>query len=126
MLEYNRRYCGISFLLVARESYKRMKKIVAIKWIDSSAHSTGWTDEKDLELIPILTVGFLISETDESYSISHSIGFKGLHFDVFMIPKGCVLEIKDLEGPNASKKQTKGKSPRVSGSVASGKIRLKG
>ena len=119
------KYTCINSLLLYWTIGETMKKIVAIKWIDSSAHSTGWTDEKDLELIPILTVGFLISENDDSYSISHSIGFKGLHFDVFMIPKGCVLQLVELEGPDAGKKQTKGKSSRVLSSVPGGKIRFK-
>jgi hypothetical protein len=103
-----------------------MKKIVVITWVDSSAHSLGWTDETDLELVPIITVGFLLKEDKDSYTISHSLGFSGLHFDAFVIPKGCVKSFIEMEDSSVSEKQAKGKSTRVLSSTPSGEIRLKG
>jgi len=103
-----------------------MKKIVVITWVDSSSHHLGWTDETDLDIVPIISVGFLVDDNEESYVISHSIGFNGLHFDAFVIPKGCVKSYVEMEDSSVSKEQDKGKRVRIHGSKDGGKIRLKG
>ena len=105
-----------------------MNKIVVIEWVDSSQYSLGWTDEVELGLTPITTIGFLIGKNEESYAISHSIGFEGYHYDAFVIPKGCVRDITYLdekENKGGSKKQSKREQVRVQDSKVGGKIRLK-
>jgi hypothetical protein len=106
-----------------------LNKIVVIEWVDSSAYSLGWTDEVELDLTPITSMGFLIGENEESYAISHSIGLEGCHFDAFVIPKGCVRDITYLDGKEnkgGSKKQSKGKQARVQDSEVGGEIRFNG
>jgi hypothetical protein len=105
---------------------KLLNKIASIYWVDSSSYNLGWNDEKDLDLKPIFTVGFIINETDEAYYLSHTIGYEGVHFDLFCIPKGCVKDIAYLEAPNVSKEQIEGEQTRISCREDSGEIRLKG
>ena len=107
-----------------------MNKIVSIEWVDSSHYSLGWTDEVNLDLTPIITIGFLVGENKESYTVSHSVGFEGYHFDAFVITKGCVKNVSYLDEPkevkSGSKKQSKGKSTGVQDSKAGGEIRFDG
>ena len=95
------------------------KKMVVVKWVDSTNHMFGWNYFRDeevaeqVQLKPILTCGFLVYEDDDRLVISHSDGGDGSHYDLFAIPRGCVQELKYLttkRGAGADKKSPKSKA----------------
>jgi hypothetical protein len=86
-------------------------KLIAIYWVDSSSIAIGWHKGETFDLSPIITVGFLIEDAKEHMAISHSIGKTGLVYDAFIIPKGCIREVVDLDTKKLPQvfKQTDGK-----------------
>jgi hypothetical protein len=75
--------------------------MVLITWVDSTNHTQGWTCDTVDQMINIMSIGWLIKETEDVYVISHSIGYQGSHFDSFVIPKGCVKEVVELDKKNS-------------------------
>jgi len=71
-------------------------KKVSVKWLDSFGE-TGWCDIDD-EITPhkAIHIGFLIKETDEYIVLVRGLGEVGPE-GRFVIPKGCVLSVQDLD-----------------------------
>jgi len=76
-----------------------MNKLVKITWVDSSNYNVGWHNDVEFDLVHIVTIGLVISETEEYIAISHSVGQEESNYDVFVIPKGCIKEVVELD-PN--------------------------
>ena len=74
-----------------------MNKLVKITWVDSSNYNVGWHNDVDFKLVPIITIGLVIADTEEHLAISHSIGQDDSNYDVFVIPKGCIKEVVELD-----------------------------
>ncbi len=73
-------------------------KTVYIAWVDSMGFQLGWNSRDEAKLPRISTLAFLVKETDEAYYLSHSYSPLGpVHYDLFAIPKGCVVEYHELD-----------------------------
>ena len=75
-------------------------KIVEVTWRDSVAAGGQWEDcgvAKEMTLSECRSVGFLICRDKEKVTLAQSLGRNGQAvINVVSIPKGCVLEIKEL------------------------------
>ena len=77
----------------SEEPYKPVK----IVWMDSMGLSTGWTEVSKVRPKFATTIAFLVNETKEAYFVSHSYSPDiGVHYDLFMIPKGVVVSFEEL------------------------------
>ena len=79
--------------------------LVEVWWDDASALKHGW-EEKDADLKPqmVLSVGFLIKETDDHILIAQDIDPQGMHNGRTQIPRGMVKNIKVLKREDGAKK----------------------
>jgi len=70
---------------------------VMIKWVDSANNSTGWVaaKTKDFQIGNPLTVGLYLGRTEDRVAITHSLCEEHA-YDIFTIPIGCIIEIKEL------------------------------
>ena len=87
--------------------------ILAVKWVDSTNYSYGWTrySTTDVSIREITTCGILIDEDDDKIVLSHSKSTvpNDIYYDLFTIPKGCIIERKVIWDEDVSEKQNKGK-----------------
>jgi hypothetical protein len=73
-------------------------KLVHIRWIDSEV-AADWTDLADIDRVfdPIESVGFLINENEEGYTLA---GMAAPETDCYnnlqYIPRGCVKKVTPL------------------------------
>jgi hypothetical protein len=78
----------------SKQDFQSKHKIVKIVWIDSASYS-GWHSSQDILEIGekpevVITIGFLIKETKETYVIAHSTDEDVGYCGVLEIPKVCV------------------------------------
>jgi len=89
-------------------------KLLLIEWIDSTSLSTGWGSARSVNMPHIFSFGFLQSETEDAYVLSHSmVPLRGYYYDVFAVPKGAVVNINTLtlaEMANILESKEKGSS----------------
>lgn len=78
-------------------------KIVKITWVDSTSIRGGWMNDIDYELMPITTVGHLISKDRDKVIITHSVGRYKTddcnaedYYDIYLIPRGCIKSIETI------------------------------
>lgn len=83
-----------------QEVKKPEQSLYAIVWVDSASVS-GWVEIDDVEsklagasVMPIVTVGFLIRETDDEMVLSGSISGKGQCESPIAIPKKAIQSKK--------------------------------
>jgi hypothetical protein len=82
-----------------------MKKIVLISWVDCTTLE-GWGEERDIDEAikhskEVLTVGFLLKETDKEYVVCQSYEdvspiFHEKFGDVCLIPKRSVEKVEEV------------------------------
>lgn len=79
--------------LVASKKTKFPYPLVLIEWKDAQT-SHGWETEMDADtLLPtVLTVGFLIRETQDAFLVSSTIGLDKTNNSRLLIPKGMVTD----------------------------------
>jgi hypothetical protein len=79
---------------------KHKRKPVRIEWLDACHHSPGdWMFEPPTELdVRVSTVGWLISESDETVLVAQSMDKEGLLTGVFSIPRRNVVSLIHLIG----------------------------
>lgn len=74
--------------------------LVYVRWADSCNSDFGWTHIEDLDtrIYEIDSVGFLVDETEDALALSshYSVDDPYKCNTILMIPKSCVLEIKEL------------------------------
>ena len=71
-------------------------KLVEIFWVDAKAFSNEWLSLEEIKGFNperCSTGGYIIHEDDEVYYVAMSKG-EGVFHNIFLIPKGCVKEIK--------------------------------
>jgi hypothetical protein len=79
-----------------------MKPIpVLVKWVDPEFVG-GWHDKKDVKasMKPIYSIGYLIHQDSDMYVIASTVNVRGKEktfADVSKFPRGCVLQIKEIE-----------------------------
>ena len=84
-------------------SESKEKEIVIIKWRDIIACS-GWEKEQDVECPVVYTVGWLISQTDQTVKIASTLDYedfagdskeedKPVPYGITAFPAGVVLDI---------------------------------
>jgi len=77
-------------------------KIVEVEWIDAH-YEGGWKPKIALEDavrkdLKIVTLGYLIEDTDDRIILTHGIDGEGEQYQgYYLIPKGCVLNIKEIK-----------------------------
>lgn len=73
------------------------RKLIYVKWIDSTT-TRGWRDPSDIgEPAKIESVGWLVKETKTAVSISAHLGVDPTshdHCDVMTIPKGAITSCR--------------------------------
>ena len=81
--------------------------LVEVWWDDASALRHGWLEVSE-ELKPqmVLTVGFLIKETDDYIMIAQDVDPQGMHNGRSQIPRGMVRNIKILRKVDEVKKDS--------------------
>ena len=70
-------------------------KVVEIRWLDSLTQSP-WTDlDETKQLLPVtvISVGYLVYETETAITIAGMIGLENCMSMIQVIPKGCILTI---------------------------------
>ena len=77
--------------------------LVEVWWDDATGCTQGWIDNKDLKIEPtiVLTVGFLIKETEEYVIVASDIDHQKQHNGRTQIPKGMVKVMKVLKRADA-------------------------
>lgn len=80
-------------------------KIVKVTWLDTFAE-VGWSSE-ELDPVIIVSVGFLLSESDKKVVLSGMGGKAGLGLQDSncrqAIPRGCIVSIEILEDDDVIK-----------------------
>lgn len=74
-------------------------RLVKINWDDAFSLPDDWLDLplEPLEPRPMVSVGFIVQETDWGYAIAHTYDEDGESCcGVIVIPKGMVTEVTDL------------------------------
>ena len=73
--------------------------LVEVWWDDATGCAQGWIDDRDLKIEPtiVLTVGFLIKDTEEYIIIASDIDNQKMHNGRTQIPKGMVKVMKVLK-----------------------------
>lgn len=71
--------------------------LIMVEWKDAQT-SHGWEEETeaDINLPTVVTIGFLIRETNEAFLISSTVGFDRTNNSRLLIPKGMVTNSKLL------------------------------
>jgi hypothetical protein len=76
--------------------------LVEVWWDDATGLKAGWTQELDeIEFALVLSVGFLIKETEGHIIIAQDIDSDGAHNSRSQIPSGMIKKMKVLR--NADK-----------------------
>lgn len=72
-------------------------RVVAVVWRDSHTNR-GWRDASDTErdIKPIVTVGFLVGETESTITVAPAIGGWSTFMDPTTIPWEAVCYMEDL------------------------------
>lgn len=83
---------------------KQQYPLVEVIWDDAAGLRHGWMDEKE-ELKPqlVLSVGFLIQETDDHIVIAMDTDQEGAHNGRSQIPRGMIKHMKILKKPHGQK-----------------------
>ena len=80
------------------------KEIVLVIWRDVIATS-GWEKETDVECPKLTSVGWLISDDEQTVKIATTLDYDGfaeeneplpVPYGITAFPKGCVVEIRSL------------------------------
>lgn len=81
---------------------KYSHQLVEVRWADSCNSDFGWIHLEDLDtkVYEIVSVGFLVDETDDTLALSSHYSLDDPHKvnTILMIPKSCVIELKELSG----------------------------
>ncbi|MCA2570648.1 hypothetical protein [Microcystis sp. M42BS1] len=72
--------------------------LIEIHWEDA-ATTHGWEEESEIDYEPpiVITVGFLIKETDKAYVVASTVGGDKTSNSRIIIPKGMVRFSKMLK-----------------------------
>jgi len=94
--------------------YRPPYKLVEIIWDDASSNSETWVAVKDItEPEQVITVGFLVKETDKFVSVATSVSNEDLDEDVvgntMTIPLGMIVSRRDIVAKTAIKKKPRAK-----------------
>lgn len=77
-----------------------MYKVIYIEWVDAVG-ADGWTELSTIEketLVTVVTVGFLLKETKDSFTVLHSIDVANKNTGAWMvIPKAQIKKRKFLK-----------------------------
>ena len=71
-------------------------KLVEIIWIDAKAYSNEWIDLEQVKSFKpenCVTAGYIVHEDTSTYFVAQTKG-EGIFHNIFLIPKGCVKEIR--------------------------------
>ena len=71
-------------------------KLVKIKWYDANMMHGWQSDSLDCELAICEEVGWILSENESTVLIVRGISNHGFHNSPMAIPKGCIIETKEL------------------------------
>lgn len=78
-------------------------KLLKVEWLDSHMPSSGWKPMDNMDTpvdMPIVTVGFLISQTKTMIRLAASVGDFGTENEqvtgIISIPKCCILRKKEI------------------------------
>jgi hypothetical protein len=101
-------------------------RIVKIKWEDSTYIDIGWGKIEEFKPCYINSSGIVLKEDDGRIVISHSVGDNNTHYNAFMIPKGCIIEMEELyndekagdkaQVPSGKNRKRRNKVPEQKGS----------
>lgn len=72
-------------------------KLVLVEW-DDALENAAWRhidDETDIKVVPIVTVGVLLKETDKYLSLIQTRG-TDIYTGSMTIPRGCIKRIRYL------------------------------
>jgi len=77
----------------------RYPPLVEIEWDDACGHSKwfdleGWSDKLPIR---IRTIGFMLQKTKVMIQLAGSMRKNGIVGDLFIIPAGCVVNIRKLK-----------------------------
>ena len=71
-------------------------KIVEVIWNDALSEHGMWLEPKPIDPAHTQSVGFLICKDKKKICLAQTIGENGEVMNKFVIPKGCVISIKEL------------------------------
>ena len=71
-----------------------LPEIVRVSWLDTESHA-GWRKVDGLpSLDPVHSIGFVLRETAELLTITHSISDNGQFLDAVTIPKAAITNLE--------------------------------
>jgi len=77
-----------------------MEKIYKITWLDAVGEDTGWIDRETVKkevLVPVHTVGFLVSEKEDCITLGMSYEPTNDNIAAYLtIPKLLIVKIDEL------------------------------
>lgn len=75
----------------------KRNKMVLIDWNDTGVVH-GWQCHEDIEdnIAHCQTIGFCLKDDENGITLALSISDQGLVMEKITIPKGCILDIKEL------------------------------
>jgi len=77
---------------------KQIYDLIEVIWDDAAGLRHGWESSiEKLEPQTVLSVGFLLKETDDHIVIAQDVDAEGQHNGRSQIPKGMVKKIKVLK-----------------------------
>lgn len=92
---------------MATKKARKRKKLrnhipfVEICWVDSTDMGLGWCDHDhhiaELEPIRIITRGFVVGQSKDAIKVSPTISEDNGFYSLFVIPKGCIINIRRLK-----------------------------
>ena len=78
--------------------FKLVYPMVSIEWDDAAGLRHGWESSiEKLEPQTVLSVGFLLKETDDHIVIAQDVDAEGQHNGRSQIPKGMIKKIKVIK-----------------------------
>jgi hypothetical protein len=78
-----------------------MKKILLIKWVDSSRQTMEWYTPEEVgdlldQSLHVVSIGFLLKNEKEAITITQSLSDDGCVIGILTIPKKSILSRKIL------------------------------
>lgn len=75
----------------------RKFQLVRVRWLDSASH-LGWQSHaEDHEVSTVESIGWLVKESKEQLTITHSFSDNRDVMDALSIPRGCILKVMKLK-----------------------------
>ena len=78
----------------------KIGNVYEVAWIDIANHAIGWTEEIDVEVAEIVSVGLLVAKSKKAITLVQNYCYKGPGSpngcNAISIPRGCIESIHKL------------------------------